>query len=516
MRVGDKIRTMIRSFLRIEPANRQSFQVQEVLDWQGNAFQNRIWYRGDASELNEFYRQFPDRSTQRFWSAVPTKGLEIRKIHTGLPKEIVETLSGLVIADLNEIIFPAGEDTQDAAKSELWERIAGENHLHSLLVRALNGCMVIGDGAFKLSLDPALSELPILEWYDGDRIELVQRRGRLQEVIFLSHYPKGCTLREHYGYGYIQYELLHGETPVGLDYLDETAQLQNIAFDPSFCMAIPFRLRESNKWPGRGQSFFEGKTDSFDALDEAWSQWVHAMRTSRPRQYIPDNLIPRNETNGALLKPNAFDCQFIQTDHDLTEGATNQITLQQAAFYAEQYNSTYITALDLALQGLISPSTLGIDTKKLDNAEAQREKEKTTLYTRQLMISALTEALERLVDVTFKVYATANKQPVEDTAVDIAFGEYANPSFEAVVETLSNPNTPMSIEAKVDELWGDTKDEDWKRAEVQRIRAEQGMVELDELSLADEVEEKWDESQGSEQHVPDEPEGISEATQAGV
>ena len=82
---------------------------------------------------------------------------------------------------------------------------------------------------------------------------------------------------------------------------------------------------------------------------------------------------------------------------DARENASNEIILQQAAFYAEQYNATYITALDLALQGLISPSTLGIDTKKLDNAEAQREKEKTTLYTRQQIIDALSDTLRELV-----------------------------------------------------------------------------------------------------------------------
>ena len=141
----------------------------------------------------------------------------------------------------------------------------------------------------------------------------------------------------------------------------------------------------------------------------------------------------------------------------------------------------------MALQGLISPSTLGIDTKKLDNAEAQREKEKTTLYTRQNLIAALSDAIRRLVDVTFKAYATANGGVLEDTDVDVSFGEYANPSFEAVVETLSNPNTPMSIEAKVEELWGDAKEQSWKEEEVRRIRQEQGLEALEEPSAGAEV-----------------------------
>lgn len=517
MRVGDKIRDMLRSFLQIEPADRQLFSIRETLDWQGNAFQNRIWYRGDATELNEFYHQLSDRSTQRFWSAVPTKGLEVRKIHTGLPKQIIETLSGLIVADLNEITFPTGSGgtAEDLVKKDLWARIVQENQFRSLVTRALNGCMVIGDGAFKLSLDPELSELPILEWWDGDRVEFTYNRGRIREIVFTSRYPKGYTLRERYGYGYVRYELYKGETRVDLRDLEQTAKLRDVSFDPSFMMAVPMKIRESGKWPGRGQSFFEGKTETFDALDEAWSQWVHAMRTARPRQYIPENLIPRDENNGALLKPNAFDCQFAAVEADARENASNEIILQQAAFYAEQYNTTYITALDLALQGLISPSTLGIDTKKLDNAEAQREKEKTTLYTRQQIIDALSDTLRGLVDTVFKVIASASGQAPEDTDADITFGEYANPSFEAVVETLSNPNTPMSIEAKVDELWGDSRDETWKQAEVARIREEQGLTSAEEPAVADEIGGMTDDGANREETLDSEPKTAREHSPAG-
>ena len=215
---------------------------------------------------------------------------------------------------------------------------------------------------------------------------------------------------------------------------------------------------------------------------------MEAMRESRPRMYIPSNLLTRNEMTGAVRRVNPFDNQYIQMEADMREAARNEITLQQAAFYAEQYNQTYITALDLALQGLISPSTLGIDTKKLDNAEAQREKEKTTLYTRQKLIDALTDALRELVQTVFKVLDTMERRTPEEVKVEITFGEYANPSFEAVVETLSNPNTPMSIEAKVDELWGDGKDEDWKRAEVRRIYQEQGLAAVEEPAAAADLE----------------------------
>ena len=73
-----------------------------------------------------------------------------------------------------------------------------------------------------------------------------------------------------------------------------------------------------------------------------------------------------------------------------------------------------------------------------------------------------------------------------DIEVTIDFGEYANPSFEAVVETVSKAKTGglMSIEAAVDELYGDTKDDDWKAVEVKRLKEEQGITEIEEPSIA--------------------------------
>ena len=42
----------------------------------------------------------------------------------------------------------------------------------------------------------------------------------------------------------------------------------------------------------------------------------------------------------------------------------------------------------------------------------------------------------------------------------------------------------MSIEAQVEEMWGDSKDEAWKAEEVKRLKAEQGVLEKDEPSIA--------------------------------
>ena len=469
----------MRSFLRIQEAQTTSFNIQESMNYETNVFKNKIWYRGDSYELEQLYKQLQNNNFS-FWGSVPTVGMEIRKIHTGLPKIIVNKLADITLTDLNDISF------EDRSLNETWEAIVKENKFYKLLDRSTKKVLVAGDGAFKISFDSNISKYPIIEFYDGDDIEIVYERGRMKEIIFntvYKHNTKVYNLKETYGYGYITYKLFINNNEVPLSSIPQTSDLADVTFDKSFNMAVPFMIYESEKWEGRGQSIFDGKTDNFDSLDETWSQWIDALRAGRAKTYIPDDLLPRDIKTGEIMKPNYFDNRFIQTDKSMKENADSKITTEQPGIPTESYLQTYVTALDLCLQGLISPSTLGIDNKKLDNAEAQREKEKTTLYSRQAIIDALTEMLARLVDVIFKAYDTSLNQSISDLEVEISFGEYASPSFEAVVETLSNPNTPMSIEAKVEEMWGDSKDEEWKEEEVRRIKEQTGIVTMEEPSI---------------------------------
>ena len=116
--------------------------------------------------------------------------------------------------------------------------------------------------------------------------------------------------------------------------------------------------------------------------------------------------------------------------------------------------------------------------KKLDNADAQREKEKTTMYTRDTIIKALKPTLEKLFNIIMKTQDNMlNKQPPKEKyEATFEWGQYANPSFEAQVETLvkAKQGQIMSTEKIVDELYGDSMDEDEKAEEVARIKEEYG------------------------------------------
>ena len=523
--MNETIKRGICTWLNVVPASGNCIQINEVLDFEANAIRNRIWYRGDGNELEQMYQQAPEYADKyKFWASRCTPGLEMRKIHTGLPGLIIRILSGIVLDDMNDFDF-ADNDRQ----RQLWEDIAKDNKFTRKMEKALKEVLYIGDGAFKVTIDTTVSEYPILEWYPGERIEIVRNRDRVKEVVFKTPYKAGhqqYVLYEHYGYGYIYNELYKGDTSVPLNASDATKGIKDTKFDDNVILAVPLQVYESTKYEGRGGSIFDGKLDSFDAFDEAWSQWMDALRAGRARTYIPECLIPHDPATGQIIRPNSFDNQYFASDNDMSESADNKVNVVQPAIPHDSYLASYCTALDLCLQGVISPSTLGIDVKKLDNAEAQREKEKATLYTRNAIVEALQETLPELVEATINAYNFLHGKAAEEVKVDIPFGEYANPSFESQVETLAKarPGVPMmSIEAQVEELYGDSKDDAWKQEEIARLKAEQGIAEVEEPGISTaaggfqlniEGGEPY-ESQGNEPPISDEPEGVSGAVAGG-
>ena len=435
----------------------------------------------------------------------------MRKIHTGLPGLMVRILSSVVLADMGALEFESPE------QESTWNHMAEKNNFEKKLEGALKETLFIGDGAFKISIDTRLSGYPILEWYPGDRVEYVTHRDQIREVIFKTPYQdRGRTyvLNERYGYGYITNELYANNIQVDITAIKATEHLQDVTFDDTVMLAVPFMVYESSRYDGRGGSIFDGKLDNFDALDEVWSQWMDALRAGRSRTYIPECLVPRDPKNGMLIAPNPFDNRYFAAEGDLREGQKNQVMVDQPTIPHDSYLASYVTALDLCLQGVISPSTLGIDTKKLDNAEAQREKEKTTLYTRNAIVGALQDTLPDVISTCINADNILHHRTVADVDVTVQWGEYANPSFESQVETVAKARQSgiMSVDRCVEELYGDTLDEHCKQQEIARLKAEQGIQDMDEPAVSTKAGNFTiggidDGNQSGATNIPDEPSG---------
>lgn len=481
------IKEMIRNWLQIDEPDSLRINIEQLTNFEGQAFIDDIWYRGDAKELSQLYEQI-ERETKNlhFWSSSPSSNSNIRKIHTGLPAMIVDSLADISTDDLANI--------EVEGRQEEWNTMNKEINIKDLSNEATKSVLVEGDGAFKVSIDTDISDYPIVEFYDGSRVDFEYERGRLVAIIFKTKKivnKKYYILKERYTKDGITFSLENKEgKELNIRDFPTLDKYQDVENPNKFMMAVPYMIYKSKKFKGRGKSIYDGKLDNFDSFDEVWSQWMLAVRKGQLKEYIPSSLLPRNPETGEVIKRNDFDTSFIMTEEDMSEDGKNKIQTTQGNIQHEALLSTYITALDQCLTGLISPSTLGIDVKKLDNAEAQREKEKTTLYRRSQIVEKLETVLSELIDVVFKTKDTMAEKDIQDTETTITFGGYANPSFEAQVETVGKASASniMSVESQVEELWGDSRDEKWKKEEVKRIKEEKGIVSMDEPAVAEDIE----------------------------
>ena len=112
--------------------------------------------------------------------------------------------------------------------------------------------------------------------------------------------------------------------------------------------------------------------------------------------------------------------------------------------------------------------------------------EKTTLYTRQGIIEALSNFIPKVINGVLKSLDSMNgKKPGEDNEIEVKFGEYDSPSFDSQIDTITKAKTGgiMSLETSVKELYGDSKDDNWIEEEILRLKEEQGITEMDEPSI---------------------------------
>mgnify|MGYP007044245896 CR=1 FL=1 len=73
------LKNMIAKMLKIQPARDRQIVIKEPLSYNGNVMKNRIWYRGDPSELDQFFKAsaVDDVSRSRFWLRSPVVDMSV-------------------------------------------------------------------------------------------------------------------------------------------------------------------------------------------------------------------------------------------------------------------------------------------------------------------------------------------------------------------------------------------------------------------------------------------------------
>jgi hypothetical protein len=334
---------------------------------------------------------------------------------------------------------------------------------------------------------PNISKYPILEFVAAKRCEIKTLYNRITEVIFYNNtfYDKDNNkyiLKEFYKRGSIEYHLYNDDDKeVSLLTLPETENLQDITFsDDTYIAAVPFKIFESNKREGHGASIFEGgKIDILDAIDETFSQYTQTIRMSSPKQYVPSSCIDIDVEGKTKLNSTIFNPFFVLESANPLENDDKIQTIQNA-LNSSEYGATLAQLITLFCSGLISPSSICIELQNQslissENSEAQREKEKQTLYTINKIKNALYETIPRVVCTVLDFYYMLydNKRcDINEENITISMSEYANPSFESQIETIkkaAQEQTILTPEDIVEELYGNTLTKEEKEEKIRRL-----------------------------------------------
>ena len=112
-KLSETIKHGIRSWLNVIPASPYAIQINETMDFEMAAIRNKIWYSADANKIEQMCQQMPEYADKyKFWSSRSTPGMEMRKIHTGLPALIVRTLNSIIVSGMEDFEFPNTKQEQ--------------------------------------------------------------------------------------------------------------------------------------------------------------------------------------------------------------------------------------------------------------------------------------------------------------------------------------------------------------------------------------------------------------------
>ena len=451
-----------------------------------------VWYTGDSGELLNFYTRdnmidanyepfYARNRINYFWAISSTEG-DIKRTHSGQPRNIVDTLVG--ICRFPTVALNATTDRNNIVDESL-KKIIEDSGLKDLYRQEqLPLTLVDGWGCYKINWDKDMSDYPYVMYYRADCVDFVYKANRIVSIIFKDYYTsangkkymvaesrtikRDSTLKTG-RYLEISYEVfvVNGEEikKVEIGDVPMFSDLQSYRIDDyDQFLAVPCILyKNTSKVAGYGRSIFTGKIDLFDDLDQCLSQASNSVRASTPKEYFNSEFLERDE-KGLPKQPKAYDRKYTVVSApiggDGNSAMSEPVQTTQPNIEFAKYSDQAIQILLQIISGIMSPATLGIDIAKKDNAEAQREKEKVTIFTRNGIIDGESAILKSLLSqmLCAKELMDTNHITVHDYDISIKFSEFADDSFENKLDKLGAALDAQTIseDMYMDKLYGDT------------------------------------------------------------
>lgn len=467
-----------------------------------------IWYTGDADELLNFYTRassidyntdplYNRNKKSYFWSVSATE-TDVKRSHSGQPRNIVDTLVNII--GTPHIGVGAPDSVLEVLDERLQEILEDNNFSYLLMQQARPMTFVEGWGAWKINWDKDFRDTPILLYYRAESVDFIYRSGQLIAIIYKDYY------QDEKGKNYILFETrrlekreveteihtkvrvpcliiekelfrINGDsevlTPVELHSLPQLRDVQKAIIIENFnhFLGCPCIYYADNTDDCYGRSIFTGKLDLFDDLDQAHSQAANTVRRSTVHEYFNTQYLEKDEHTGMPVMPKDFDRKYIMfrgiKGGDGTLGSSQPVQVTQPQLDYNSYMSMIQSILVNCISGIMSPATLGIDIAKKDNAEAEREKEKVTIFTRNVVMGEEGRNLKILMNDLLCADEFMHKGVLTCKKYDVyvKYDEFADASFEAKMETVLAgwQAGVMSDELAVEYLHKDSSSEIKKR-----------------------------------------------------
>lgn len=476
---------MLRNTIKFNPYAVAMIDSETDKDFSRRITEYRVWSMGNSYVLRRFFvGTLEYRTCNYFWTRAP---LSYRMIHSGLPglicSKMPRILFGNGIAPTVSVYKDSGEVDKNKTKAatDYTLQLIDKVKLRDVLTECATNESWGGHSFIKFSFDTAISNFPIIEAADIMSTEVVKERNETVAIIFKTWYEdkkKGNQQRKYRldeiyttdatGDAVIRYELYElttgEEKRVPLNSIPETQKIvEAVNSDDEFVftgLKGMLAFDKPNKLPSLefphsnyGASDFEGATDSFDAVDEAYSTIINEIRDNRTFRYFASHNFRRDKDTGEILTPDdGFTKNFVLTEGDIDQeqGVNKNRIVDQIPDKTEEHKAKYLTAVTVALNKAgLSPYSIGITGLESINqsAESQQERNKVTLETRKAKLELWTPYLSKVLSqlLAFNTYllntvgVKQDDMPLPDmditlSTVTLDFGEYLQDTDKDLVD----------------------------------------------------------------------------------
>lgn len=281
--------------------------------------EHAAWFSGDPGKLTAVYAggiaagRYWRTTFDRFWARGVSAPQRRLMIHVPMAADLATVNSDMLFSEPPDITIPP--DSTDAAivQDRLNDLVTRDGIIRTCS-EAAETVSALGGGFLRVTWNKDLEpEHPLLTPVDADSaIPEFHWTGRLMAVTFWNKLPgsdekETWRVLERHEAGYILTGLYMGDeqklgvkTPMGSR--PEMAMVEEVVetgIEGLTAVYIP-NVRPNRTFRGSplGRSDYDGIEAIFDALDETYTDWQRALRMSRPRLIVPEELVKKSGPKG--------------------------------------------------------------------------------------------------------------------------------------------------------------------------------------------------------------------------